>query len=81
MVTHDRYFLETICDEIIEIDAGTCFKYTGNFSYYLEKRAMRYEIEEQTIDKAKKPYAKGAGMDKKAAQGKGNKAKSKGRCF
>ncbi len=41
MVTHDRYFLERVCNEIIELDQGEIFKYTGNYSYFLEKRAAR----------------------------------------
>jgi len=77
MVTHDRYFLETICDEIIEIDAGTCFKYTGNFSYYLEKRAMRYEIEEQTIDKAKNLMRKELEWIRRQPKARGTKQKAR----
>ena len=77
MVTHDRYFLETICDEIIEIDAGTSFKYTGNFSYYLEKRAMRYEIEEQTIDKAKNLMRKELEWIRRQPKARGTKQKAR----
>lgn len=43
MVTHDRYFLEVICDEILELDDGTSYRYKGNFSYYLEKKQQREE--------------------------------------
>ena len=41
MVTHDRYFLEVVCDEIIEIDDESLYRYKGNFSYFLEKKAER----------------------------------------
>lgn len=41
MVTHDRYFLEVICDEILELDDGVIFRYKGNFSYFLEKKQQR----------------------------------------
>ena len=41
MVTHDRYFLERVCNEIIELDEGKLYNYKGNYSYYLEKREAR----------------------------------------
>jgi len=53
MVTHDRYFLEVICNTIYELEDQTIYKYKGNFSYYLEKKAERQEILEATIGKAK----------------------------
>ncbi|MEZ5003920.1 MAG: ABC-F family ATP-binding cassette domain-containing protein [Chitinophagales bacterium] len=53
MVTHDRYFLENICDKIIEIDDQRTFIYPGNYSQYLELKATRQEIEARTIGKAK----------------------------
>jgi ABC transport system ATP-binding/permease protein len=51
MVTHDRYFLENITNEILELENGTIYKYKGNFSYYLEKKAEREALEESTRDK------------------------------
>lgn len=77
MVTHDRYFLETVCNEIVEIDGGTTYKYTGNFSYYLEKRAMRYEIEEQTIDKAKNLMRKELEWIRRQPKARGTKQKAR----
>ncbi|MFD1551201.1 ABC transporter ATP-binding protein [Putridiphycobacter roseus] len=53
MVTHDRYFLEVICNTIYELEDQTIYKYNGNFSYYLEKKAERQEILAATIGKAK----------------------------
>jgi ABC transport system ATP-binding/permease protein len=53
MVTHDRYFLEVICNTIFEMEDQTIYKYNGNFSYYLEKKAERQEILQATIGKAK----------------------------
>ena len=41
MVTHDRYFLERVCNEIIELDEGEIYKYSGNYSYFLEKKEAR----------------------------------------
>ena len=51
MVTHDRYFLERVCNEIIELDQGELHNYKGNYSYYLEKRKDR--IERQAIEQGK----------------------------
>jgi len=53
MVTHDRYFLENVCDTIYELDNNTLYKYKGNFSYFLEKKAERHEQMESTVDKAR----------------------------
>ena len=52
MVTHDRYFLEVVCDTIYELEDQTIYKYKGNFSYYLEKKAEREDQLAATIDKA-----------------------------
>jgi len=51
MITHDRYFLENITDEILELENGQLYKYKGNFSYYLEKKAEREALEQATHDK------------------------------
>lgn len=53
MVTHDRYFLEVVCNTIYELEDQTIYKYSGNFSYYLEKKAEREAILAATIGKAK----------------------------
>lgn len=53
MVTHDRYFLDRVCNQIIEIDDFGLYSYDGNYSYYLEKREQRIENRNATIDKAK----------------------------
>jgi ATP-binding cassette subfamily F protein uup len=52
MVTHDRYFLEVVCNTIIELEDQTIYKYNGNFSFYLEKKAERQEMLAATIGKA-----------------------------
>lgn len=54
MVTHDRYFLENICDSIIEMEDGQLWRYSGSYSDYLEKKAMREEVEATTYDRRKK---------------------------
>lgn len=53
MVTHDRYFLDRVCNQIIEIDESGLFAYDGNYAYYLEKRAERIENRNAAIDKAR----------------------------
>lgn len=53
MVTHDRYFLDRVCNQIIEIDDSGLYSYNGNYSYYLEKREQRIENRHATIDKAR----------------------------
>ena len=53
MITHDRYFLEVICDEILEMDDNQLYRYKGNFSYFLEKKAEREENEIAVREKAR----------------------------
>ncbi|MDP4954326.1 MAG: ABC-F family ATP-binding cassette domain-containing protein, partial [Flavobacteriales bacterium] len=52
MVTHDRYFLEVVCDEIIEMENNELYRYKGNFSYYLEKKAEREAMDFANREKA-----------------------------
>lgn len=58
MVTHDRYFLERVCNEIIELDEGNLYTYKGSYSYYLEKRAARLEQQETEAHKTKRHFTK-----------------------
>lgn len=53
MVTHDRYFLDRVCNKIMEIDRGKLYSYTGNYTEYLEKREERYENMQAEIDKSR----------------------------
>jgi ATP-binding cassette subfamily F protein uup len=53
MVTHDRYFLDRVCNEIIELDDNAIYRYRGNYSYYLEKRDERIQAQNSEIDRAK----------------------------
>ncbi len=54
MVTHDRYFLDRVCNRILELSGGQVYLHKGNYAYYLEKRAARREAEQTEIDKAGK---------------------------
>jgi ABC transport system ATP-binding/permease protein len=58
MVTHDRYFLERVCNTIVELDQGQLYKYAGNYSDFLEKKAIREENENIATDKGRKLLSK-----------------------
>ncbi|PWA05114.1 ABC-F family ATP-binding cassette domain-containing protein [Flavobacterium psychrotolerans] len=58
MVTHDRFFLERVCNEIIELDNGKIYQYKGNYSYYLEKKEERIASENSSVDKAQNLFVK-----------------------
>jgi len=77
MVTHDRYFLERVCNEIIELDQGKLYAYKGNYSYYLEKKEERIAIEQTTLGKAKNLFKKE--LDWMRRQPKARTTKSKSR--
>ncbi|MGB0863939.1 MAG: ABC-F family ATP-binding cassette domain-containing protein [Saprospiraceae bacterium] len=77
MVTHDRYFLERVCNTIIELDEGTLFRYRGNYSYYLQKKAERHEIDARTIGRAKRLMKTELEWVRKMPQGRGTKAKAR----
>ncbi|MGF7139472.1 ribosomal protection-like ABC-F family protein [Roseimarinus sediminis] len=53
MVTHDRYFLDRVCNEILELDNKTLYRYKGNYSYFVEKRAERQEQQKAEVEKAR----------------------------
>jgi ATP-binding cassette subfamily F protein uup len=77
MVTHDRYFLENVCDTIYELDDNTLYKYKGNFSYFLEKKAERHEQLESTVDKAKNLMRKELDWVRRQPKARGTKQKAR----
>ncbi|WP_434035374.1 ABC-F family ATP-binding cassette domain-containing protein [Formosa sp. 4Alg 33] len=77
MVTHDRFFLERVCNEIIELDQGELFSYKGNYSYYLEKKEARIAQEAVEVGKAKQVFKKE--LDWMRRQPKARTTKSKSR--
>src|SRR5690554_2576551 len=77
MVTHDRYFLERVCNEIIELENGKLYQYKGNYSYYLTKKEERIAAENASIDKAKNLFVKE--LDWMRRQPKARTTKSKSR--
>ncbi|MFM2316428.1 MAG: hypothetical protein RLZZ155_760, partial [Bacteroidota bacterium] len=77
MVTHDRYFLEVVCDTIYELEDRTIYKYKGNFSYYLEKKAERQEQLSSTIDKARNTFKKELEWIRRQPKARGTKQKAR----
>lgn len=77
LVTHDRYFLENICDSIIELDRGQLFRYSGSYSDYLEKKALRTENEAVEQDKNQKLLRKELDWVRRMPQARTTKAKSR----
>lgn len=74
MVTHDRYFLDRVCNQIIEIDDFGLYSYNGNYSYYLEKRDERIENRNALIDKAKNLFRTEQEWMRRMPQARGHKA-------
>ncbi|MGB1392778.1 MAG: ABC-F family ATP-binding cassette domain-containing protein [Flavobacteriaceae bacterium] len=77
MVTHDRYFLERVCSEIIELDEGCIYNYKGNYSYYLEKKEERIEREAIETNKSKQLYKKELGWMRRQPKARTTKSKSR----
>ena len=77
MVTHDRYFLERVCNEIIELDHGELYKYKGNYSYYLEKKEERISLEATITNKAKNLFKKELDWMRKQPKARTTKSKSR----
>ncbi len=75
MVTHDRYFLDKVTNEILEIDQGQIFKYKGNYAHFLEKKAEREEMEASSVDKAKNLLRKELEWMRRQPKARGTKAK------
>jgi ATP-binding cassette subfamily F protein uup len=81
MVTHDRYFLERVCNHIVELERGILYRYVGNYSEYLEKKAIRFETESSELDKTKKLFRKELDWIRKSPQARTTKAKSRIHAF
>jgi ABC transport system ATP-binding/permease protein len=77
MVTHDRYFLEVVADSILELEDQTIYRYKGNFSYYLEKKAEREAQLEATVGKAKSHMRKELEWIRRQPKARGTKQKAR----
>lgn len=77
MVTHDRYFLERVCNEIIELDEGKLYTYKGNYSYYLDKRDARITQEDVEAHKTKQTFKKELEWMRRQPKARTTKSKSR----
>ncbi|MEY2670114.1 MAG: hypothetical protein RLZZ577_430 [Bacteroidota bacterium] len=77
MVTHDRFFLERVCNEIIELDNGKLYQYKGNYSYYLEKKEERIASENASVDKAQNLFVKELEWMRRQPKARTTKSKSR----
>ncbi len=77
MVTHDRYFLERVCNLIIELDNGQLYKYSGNYSDFLYKKSTRHDTENAELEKNKKLLRKELEWINRMPKARGTKAKAR----
>jgi ATP-binding cassette subfamily F protein uup len=77
MVTHDRYFLDNVCNEILEIDKGKIIPYVGNYEYYLEKKAERESADEAQFQKNSNLLRKELEWMRRQPQARGTKSKAR----
>ncbi|TGE28053.1 ABC-F family ATP-binding cassette domain-containing protein [Hymenobacter metallicola] len=77
MVTHDRYFLDKVANEIVEMDQGRVFRYQGNYSYFVEKKAEREQIEVAEVEKARNLLRKELDWMRRQPQARGTKQKAR----
>lgn len=75
MVTHDRFFLDNVCDTILELDDNTIYTYRGNYAYYLEKRQERINNTNAEIQRANNLYRRELEWMRRQPQARGHKAK------
>ena len=77
LVTHDRYFLDAVCNEIIELDNNTLYTYKGNYGYFVEKKAEREFKEGREIDKARNLFRKEIEWMRRQPKARGTKQKAR----
>jgi ATP-binding cassette subfamily F protein uup len=77
MVTHDRFFLERVCNEIIELENGQLYQYKGNYSYYLTKKEERIAAENASIDRAQNLFVKELAWMRRQPKARTTKSKSR----
>ena len=77
MVTHDRYFLDKVANEIVELDRGTMYRYQGNYAYFVEKKADRELREATEVEKARNLFRKELEWMRRMPQARGTKQKAR----
>jgi len=81
IVTHDRYFLDNVCNEIIELENQTIYKYKGNYTYFLEKKSERLSIEKVGLEKTQSLYNRELEWMRRQPQARATKAKAREDAF
>lgn len=81
LVTHDRYFLEAVCNQIIEIDNGTLYTCKGDYEQYMEQKAIRYEQEQASLEKARNRYRKELEWMRKQPKARTTKSRARQNAF
>ncbi len=81
LVTHDRYFLDAVCNEIVEIDAEKVFVYKGDYDYFLEQKSLRLEVQQSELQKDKNIFRKELEWMRKQPKARTTKSKSRQDAF
>ncbi len=81
LVTHDRYFLDTVCNQIIEIDDELIYNYKGNYDYFLEQKSLRREVEKSELQKDKNIFRRELEWMRKQPRARGTKSRSRQDAF
>ena len=77
MVTHDRYFLDRVCNVIVELEGGQLYIHRGNYTHFLESKAIREEVEARTLERNKKLYSRELEWIRRMPKARGTKAKAR----
>ncbi len=77
LVTHDRYFLDAVCNEIVELDEEKIYTYKGDYDYFLEQKSMRHEVQQSELQKDKNIYRKELEWMRKQPKARTTKSKSR----
>lgn len=81
LVSHDRYFLDAVCDTIVELDQGKAFTYNGNYAYFLEKKEQRMQIDKSEVDKARNLYRRELEWMRRQPKARSTKQKARENSF
>jgi len=81
LITHDRYFLDNVCDSIVELEQDSLWQYKGNYSYYLEKKALRQSAEEQGLEKNTNLYRTELEWIRRMPKARGTKSRARIEAF
>lgn len=81
MITHDRYFLDNVCDEVLELADTNIYKYKGNFTYYLEQKSLREELREVNMEKAQRFLKQELEWIRRQPKARGTKSKARTEAF